>query len=102
LGIARASRLPEYPKVPTLSESVPGFTSGGWFGMIAPAGTPKEIIQLLNKEVNLALTLPDVRERMKKLGLDIHMESPDYFKDVIQSDFERWGKLTKDIGFKQL
>lgn len=70
--------------------------------MIAPAGTPKEIIQLLNKEVNLALTLPDVRERMKKLGLDIHMESPDYFKDVIQSDFERWGKLTKDIGFKQL
>jgi len=102
LGIARSSRLPEYPKVPTLSESVPGFTSGGWFGMIAPAGTPKEIIQLLNKEVNLALTLPDVRDRMKKLGLDIHMESPDYFKDVIQNDFERWGKLTKDIGFKQL
>jgi tripartite-type tricarboxylate transporter receptor subunit TctC len=39
---------------------------------------------------------------MKKLGLDIHIESPDYFKDVIQNDFDRWGKLTKDIGFKQL
>ena len=102
LGIARSARLPEYPKVPTLSESVPGFTSGGWFGMIAPAGTPKEIVQLLNKEVNLALTLPEVRERMKKLGLDIHMESPDYFRDVIQNDFDRWGKLTRDIGFKQL
>ncbi len=102
LGIARSARLPEYPKVPTLSESVPGFTSGGWFGMIAPAGTPKEIVQLLNKEVNLALALPEVRERMKKLGLDIHMEAPEYFRDVIQQDFDRWGKLTKDIGFKQL
>ncbi len=102
LGIARSARLPEYPKVPTLSESVPGFSSGGWFGVIAPAGTPKEIVQLLNKEVNLALALPEVRERMKKLGLDIHMEAPEYFRDVIQQDFDRWGKLTKDIGFKQL
>ena len=69
LGIARATRSPDYPNVPTIAETLPGFASGGWFGMIAPAGLPKEIVTTLNKEINWALQQPDVRDRMKKLGL---------------------------------
>ena len=102
LGIARAARTPAYPNVPTISETVPGFTSGGWFGLIAPAGAPKEIVTQINREVNHAMTLPEVRERMLAYGLEIHTESPEFFADTIRNDFGKWGKLAKDIGFKPL
>jgi len=72
IAIARSQRLSDHPTVPTIAETVPGFTSGGWFGMIAPAGTPSEAINVLNKEFNIAMAQPDVIERMKKLGLYTH------------------------------
>ena len=102
LGIARATRSPDYPNVPTIAETVPGYASGGWFGIIGPAGVPREITNLINKEVNWALQQPDVRERMKKLGLDIHTESPEFFTDLMNKDFENWGKVIKGMGFKPL
>ena len=102
IAIARSQRLSDHPNVPTLSETVPGYTSGGWFGMIAPAGTPPEVINVLNKEFNIAMAQPDVIERMKKLGLDTHTESPQFFVDTINGDFARWGKLLKDIDFKKM
>ncbi len=102
LGIARATRSPDYPNVPTIAETVPGYASGGWFGIIGPAGVPREITNLLNKEINLALKQPDVRERMKKLGLEIHTESPEFFTELMNKDFEVWGKVIKDMGFKPL
>lgn len=102
LGVARSARLPEYPQVPTLSEAVPGFTSGGWFGVIAPAGTPPEIVRTLNREINAALRLPEVRERMKTYGLDVHTEPPEFFAETMRTDFVKWGKLIKDIGFKPM
>ena len=102
LGVARASRYPPFPNVPAIAETVPGFASGGWFGIIAPAGTPKEIITLINREVNLALATPEVRDRMNTYGLEIHTEPPEFFVDMIRSDFAKWGKLAKDISFKQI
>ncbi len=102
LGIARATRSPDYPNIPTIAETVPGYTSGGWFGIIGPAGVPREITNLINKEVNWALQQPDVRERMKKMGLEIHNESPEFFTDLMNKDFENWGKVVKGMGFKPL
>ena len=100
LGIAKATRAPNYPDFPTIAETVPGYTSGGWFGFIAPAGTPKDIVTLLNRELNAAMKLPEVREKMAAYGLEIHTESPEYFTDTIRRDFELWGKVARDIGFK--
>ena len=100
LGIARAQRLPSMPDMPTIAESVPGYVSGGWFGYIAPAGMAKDQIALLNRETNAAMKLPDVREKMTNFGLEIHIESPEYFTQTIRSDFDKWGKLARDIGFK--
>ncbi len=102
LGVARANRLPDYPNVPTISETVPGFTSGGWFGVIAPAGLPKDIVALLNREINWAMQQPDVRERMKKLGLEIHTEPPEFFTELLIRDVANWGKVVRDINFKPL
>ncbi len=100
LGVARATRAPNYPNYPTIAETVPGYTSGGWFGFIAPAGVPKDIIALLNREFNAAMKLPDVRDKLTAFGLEIHTESPEYFTEVIRRDFALWGKLARDIGFK--
>lgn len=100
LGIARSARAPNYPNLPTIAESLPGFESGGWFGMIGPAAMPKSAITLLNQEVNRALMQPDVREKLTAFGLEVHTEPPEYFTEVIRRDFELWGKLARDIGFK--
>jgi tripartite-type tricarboxylate transporter receptor subunit TctC len=100
LGIARATRAPAYPDLPTIAESLPGYESGGWFGMIAPAATPKHVVTLLNQEVNRALMQPDVRDRLAAFGLEVHTESAEYFTEVIRRDFEKWGRLARDIGFK--
>ena len=100
LGIAKATRAANYPDFPTIAETIPGYESGGWFGFIAPAGTPKEIVTLLNREINRAMTLPDVREKMTAFGLEIHTEPPEFFTETMRSDFVKWGKLARDIGFK--
>ena len=101
LGIAREARAPNYPQFPTLGETgVPGFASGGWFGAIGPAGMPKDVIALLNREMNAALKAPDVREKGAILGLDLHTEPPEFFSKTIRDDFDKWGKLARDVNFK--
>ena len=100
LGVARAQRAPNYPNIPTIAESVPGYASGGWFGFIAPAGMAREQIAILNREMNAAMKQPDVREKMLAYGLEIHTEPPEFFTQTIRGDFEKWGKLARDIGFK--
>src|SRR5688572_19331214 len=89
------------PQFPTLSESgVPGFTSGGWFGAISPAGMPKDIVAQLNREMNAAMKMPDIREKASILGLDLHTEPPAFFTQTIRDDFDKWGRLARDINFK--
>jgi tripartite-type tricarboxylate transporter receptor subunit TctC len=60
----------------------------------------REQVLLLNKEMNRAVQLPDVREKLDSFGLEIHTESPEYFANVIRRDIEKWGKVARDIGFK--
>ena len=102
LGIGRATRSPKYPDYPTIAETLPGYENSGWFGFIAPAGTPREIVALLNKEMNRAVAQPDVREKLDSYGLEIYTESPEFFANIIRRDTEKWGKVARDIGFKQL
>ena len=85
LGVACATRAPNYPQYPTIAETVPGFTSGGWFGIVAPAGMSKDSIALLNREINRAMTLPDVREKMNTFGLEIHTEPPEFFTETLRT-----------------
>jgi len=97
LGIAKAKRAPNYPDLPTVAETVPGFESGGWFGFVAPAKVPKEVITILNREANAAMKRPDVRAKLEALGLDLWTESPEYFRDLMKSEYEKYGKVARDI-----
>jgi tripartite-type tricarboxylate transporter receptor subunit TctC len=101
LGVAKSKRAENYPDYPAIAETVPGFESGGWFGFVAPAGTPKNIVALLNKEANEAMRQPDVREKMTAQGLDAWSESPEYFGNIIRSDYEKYGKLARDVGMQK-
>ena len=98
LGIAKATRAPNYPDLPTIAETVPGFSSGGWFGFVAPAKVPKEIIAVLNREMNAAMKVPDIRTKLEVLGLDVWTESPEYFGDLMKSEYDKYGKVARDIG----
>jgi len=98
LGIAKATRAPNYPDLPTIAETVPGFTSGGWFGFVAPAKVPKEIIAVLNREANAAMKRPDVRAKLESLGLEVWTESPEYMGNLMKSEYDKYGKVARDIG----
>ena len=100
LGVARETRAPNYPQFPPLNETVPGYTSGGWFGAIAPAGMSKEHIAFLNREMNAAMKMPDIREKAALVGLELHTQPPEYFTQMLKDDFEKWGKLAREINFK--
>lgn len=100
LAIARATRAPNYPDIPTIAETVPGYSSGGWFGFVAAAKMPKEFVAVLNREANGAMRQPDVSERMITLGLDVANESAEFFDELIRSDFDRYGKVARAIGLQ--
>ena len=99
LAITNPTRVPEFD-APTIAETLPGYDSRGWFGFLAPAGTPREIVTLLNQEINRAMMLPDVKEKLVSAGLIIVTEPPEFFASTIKSDFAKYGKLIRDIGFK--
>jgi len=100
LAITNKTRVALWPGVPTAAEDVPGYESGGWFGYVAPARTPREIVLKLNEEINRAMKLPEVSEKLIAAGLIVVAESPEYFGDIIRSDYAKYGKLMRDIGFQ--
>jgi len=99
LAISNKTRVSEWPGIPTVSETIPGWTSNGWFAYSGPAGMPKEIVQRLNMEINRAMNSPEVVEQLKGYGLEVVSESPEYFERVLREDFQRYGKLVKDISY---
>jgi tripartite-type tricarboxylate transporter receptor subunit TctC len=91
--------VPLWPDTQAAAEAVPGYESGGWFGYVAPAATPRDIVARLNQEINRAMKLPDVSEKLVGAGLIVVAESPEYFANLIRSDYAKYGKLVRDIGF---
>jgi len=100
LGVTNPTRVAQFPDVPAIAETVPGYDSRGWFGFLAPAGTPKDIVALLNREINRAIALPDVKEKLNSAGLIVVTEPPEFFTQTLKSDYEKYGKLIRDIHFQ--
>jgi tripartite-type tricarboxylate transporter receptor subunit TctC len=100
LAVTNRTRVTLWPDTPAAGEDVPGYESGGWFGYIAPAGTPRELVARLNDEINRAMKHPDVTEKLAAAGLIVVAESPEFFANLLKSDHAKYGKLVKDIGFQ--
>jgi tripartite-type tricarboxylate transporter receptor subunit TctC len=92
-GAKRAQTLPE---LPTVAESgLPGYEAVGWFGLLAPAATPKVLIEKLNRDANAAMDDKDVREKMQALGAEAGGNTPEEFARFIREDQAKWSKLLK-------
>jgi tripartite-type tricarboxylate transporter receptor subunit TctC len=96
LGTSGKARSAVLPNVPTIAEAgIPGYDATIWIGVMAPAGTPQPIVELLNREINKILLRPDIREAWKRQGANTMIMSPQQFGAYIESEIERWGKLIK-------
>jgi tripartite-type tricarboxylate transporter receptor subunit TctC len=100
LGVTSPTRAEHFPDVPAIAEVLPGYDSRGWFGYLAPARTPAKIVALLNQEINRAMALPDVKEKLEVLGLAVVTEPPEFFARTLRSDYEKYGKLIRAIDFQ--
>jgi tripartite-type tricarboxylate transporter receptor subunit TctC len=97
IAVTTAKRSPALPDVPTLDESgLKGFNIGTWFGVLAPAGTPPEVVTRLNTEVNRILQTPEFRKRMDDIGAEPIGNTPAQMAAQIKTDTERFAKLVKD------
>lgn len=102
LAIAAPRRISSLPDVPTVAEAgVPGYTMSSWYGVFAPARTPREIVRIIHAAVNRAQDLPDVKERMDQLGADdARTATPDAFAAMVKSELARYAKVIKAVGIR--
>lgn len=98
LAVTSPTRATQFPDAPALAESVPGYDSRGWFGYLGPAGMQPRVVELLNAEINRALNLPDIREKLEATGLTVLNESPQAFAKTLREDFDTYGKVIRAIG----
>ena len=101
LAITSVTRYPELPELPTMQEAgVPGYEATAWFGIVAPKGTPREVVMRINGEVNKALAQADVTEKLAQQGALARSWTPEQFGDFIHNEVVKWGKVVKASGAK--
>ncbi len=101
LGVSGPQRSATAPEVPTIAESgLPGYELENWYGVLAPAGTPRAIVNKLNGEIVKILQTPDVQQRLNSQGFEIRTSTPEQFAAYLKSESVKWGKIVKDSGAK--
>jgi len=100
LAVTAPKRHPLLPDVPAMSEFLPGYEAGGWYGIALPKGAPADVVETLNKEINAALADPKVSGRLAELGCTVAGGSPATFGKFIAEETEKWGKVIKFAGVK--
>jgi tripartite-type tricarboxylate transporter receptor subunit TctC len=101
LAVTTTTRSPSQPNLPTIAESgLPGYDANTWGGILAPAGTPKDVVARLNAEINKALAAEDVRAKLTAAGIEIQGGTPQRFADYIKGEVAKWGKVTAEAGIQ--
>jgi tripartite-type tricarboxylate transporter receptor subunit TctC len=96
LGVTDTQRSKFYPEVPTVADSVPGYESVGWFGLLAPPHTPPEIVSKINEVIVAAMQTQEFRDHLATLGAEPRLQTPQEFGRYINADVAKWSKLVKD------
>ena len=101
LAVAGSQRLAVLPDLPSMAEAgLPELEGGPWFGLLAPAGTPRSVIDWLNSETKKAFSAPDVRERFISQGIALPLNTPEQFASFIAADSKRWGEVIRRGGIR--
>ncbi|MGZ5152629.1 MAG: tripartite tricarboxylate transporter substrate-binding protein, partial [Burkholderiales bacterium] len=99
LAVTTAQRSPSTPDLPTISEAgVPGYDAGTWYGLLVPAGTPREIVIRLHTESLKLLKQPDVKERLDSAGFEAIGNTPEQFAAFIRAEIDKWARVVKASG----
>ena len=98
LGVVNPTRLPALPDSPTIGETIKGFGTTPWYGVFAPAGTPRSVINQLNAAIAKALESKDAQERLAGVGCEPYKSSPEQFAQLVRDDLPRWAKIVKESG----
>jgi tripartite-type tricarboxylate transporter receptor subunit TctC len=98
VGTGHAKRLKGHPEIPTIAETLPGFTNDGWYGLVAPAGTPGAIVDKLNQEMARALANPEFSKHVETIGMVPAGGSPAELHEWVRSEVARWSKVVRDAG----
>jgi tripartite-type tricarboxylate transporter receptor subunit TctC len=101
LAVSTTTRSDALPDVPTVGDTLPGFESSAWTGIVAPKNTPAEIIDRLNKEINVALAKPEIKAPFAELSGMVVGGSPADFAKLIVGETEKWGKLIRAANIKE-
>jgi tripartite-type tricarboxylate transporter receptor subunit TctC len=100
LATGHSRRLRAMPELPTVGESLPGFTNNGWYGIFAPAGTPAPIINKLNAEMKRALSNAEFSKQVELLGMEPASSTPQELREWVRSELARWTKVVRDAGIQ--
>ena len=99
LAVSTRKRYDDLPDVPTLDEAgVKGYDATIWLGLLAPPGTPRDIVDKLNTSITKILSTPEAKKLMASAGVDVATSSPEEFQKLMQSELDRWGKVVKETG----
>ena len=99
LAVTTSKRIPQLPDVPTLQEAgVPGYNASIWLGLLAPAGTPRDVVMKLNAEIAKVLSAADTKKELYAAGVEADISSPEALNTLMVQELDRWGKVIKDAG----
>ena len=101
LAVTTSKRIPQLPDVPTLQEAgVPGYEASVWLALLAPAGTPRDIVNKLNSEIGKLMSSPDTRKALYDAGVEVSPSTPEAMTEYMALELVRWGKVVKEAGIK--
>ena len=98
LAVTEGKRSELLPDVPTVGETVPGYEMSVWYGAFGPAGMPRPIVDKLNAEISRILFLPDVKQKMADIAVEVAKLTPEEFGELTRKDSEKWGRIIKELG----
>ncbi len=98
LGVVNERRVTALPDAPTIGETIKGFGATPWYGLFAPAGTPKAVVAQLQAALAAALDAPDVKEKLAAVGCEPYKSSPEQFAALVRAELPRWARIVKDSG----
>jgi len=100
LAVTTRARTPSMPDLPTVAETLPGYETVAWFGVLAPAGTPRDVVNRLSAEIGRIARSPEMRERLAGMGAEPVGGTPEEFAAVMARDIAKWTELAKSVGIK--
>jgi len=100
LGVSSAKPSPEIPDLPAIQDTVPGYVVTTWYSFVAPKATPKEVVELLNREINAVLQDPDTAKKLHDHGVEPDPMTPAQLAGHFQTEAAKWGKVARDAKIK--